>query len=87
VTNRPGQETAVVAVPHPRRPDDKPLTGRELEILGLVVEGLSSHRVGRVLGISEKTVKNHLTAVYAKLAVTCRAEAIACAIRRGLVRL
>ena len=86
MANRPEEEIRVVSVPRPRqRPEVTELTGRELEVLTLVAKGLSSHRVGRLLGISEKTVKNHLTAIYAKLAVSCRAEAVLCAVRRGLV--
>ncbi|WP_198037059.1 LuxR C-terminal-related transcriptional regulator [Nocardia sp. BMG51109] len=62
------------------------LTPRELEILTLAARGSTSHRIGRQLGISEKTVKNHLTSIYGKLAVQCRAEAIAKVVAGGLVR-
>ncbi|GAB2707121.1 response regulator transcription factor [Nocardia thraciensis] len=62
------------------------LTGRELEILTLAARGLTSYRIGRRLGISEKTVKNRLTVIYGKLAVGCRAEAIGRVVASGLVR-
>ncbi|MEU8567830.1 response regulator transcription factor [Streptomyces pathocidini] len=54
----------------------KPLTRREAEVLLRVTEGLSNRMIARRLGISEKTVKKHVGAVYAKLGVTCRVEAV-----------
>jgi DNA-binding CsgD family transcriptional regulator len=60
------------------------LTPRELEVLLLVARGMSNRRIARRLGISEKTVKNHLSAVYAKLGATCRTEATIHAIRLGI---
>jgi two-component system NarL family response regulator len=63
------------------------LTDRELEVLTLVARGMSNKEVATDLAISETTVKTHLRGVFAKLRVLSRTEAIAAAIRRGLVQL
>ncbi|HEY0350968.1 MAG TPA: response regulator transcription factor [Gemmatimonadales bacterium] len=63
------------------------LTGREVEILGLLAEGLGNKTIAARLGISEHTVKTHVTSVFAKLGVSTRAEAVANAIRLGLIML
>lgn len=51
------------------------LTPRELEVLSLVAAGLANKQIGRRLGISERTVKAHLTSVYARLGVEDRTQA------------
>lgn len=51
------------------------LTEREREVLGLVAEGLANKAIARRLGIAEKTVKAHLTRVFAALDVTDRTQA------------
>jgi DNA-binding NarL/FixJ family response regulator len=56
------------------RPQE-PLSAREAEVLGLVSQGLSNRMVARRLGISEKTVKAHLTKVFAAIGVTDRLQA------------
>jgi DNA-binding CsgD family transcriptional regulator len=63
------------------------LTPRELEILACLGEGMSNKQVARRLGISAHTVKFHLEAVFAKLGVGSRAEAVAKGLRRGLLML
>ena len=63
------------------------LTGREVEILGLLAEGLGNKTIAARLGISEHTVKTHVTSVFTKLGVSTRAEAVANAIRLGLIML
>lgn len=55
-----------------RNPD---LTAREREVLALVGQGLSNQQIARRLGIAEKTVKAHLTSVFAQIAVTDRVQA------------
>lgn len=55
--------------------DGSPLTEREWEVLDLVAEGCSNRQVGRRLGISEKTVKNHLHSIFGKLGTHSRTEA------------
>lgn len=51
------------------------LTGREQEVLALVGEGLTNKVIARRLGISEKTVKAHLTNIYATIGVSDRTQA------------
>lgn len=63
------------------------LTPRELEILHALGEGMTNKAVARQLGISAHTVKFHLEAVFAKLGVASRAEAVAKGLRRGLLML
>ena len=62
------------------------LTGRELEILGLMADGQSNKAIARKLSISEGTVKTHVKSVLFKLGATSRTEAAAIAARRGLVQ-
>jgi DNA-binding CsgD family transcriptional regulator len=52
-----------------------PLTAREAEVLAHVARGLANKQIARVLGMSEKTVRNHLTSVFAKLGVADRTQA------------
>jgi DNA-binding NarL/FixJ family response regulator len=65
----------------------EPLSDRESEVLALVAEGFSNKIVAYRLNISEHTVKTHVTAILAKLGAASRTEAVAQAIRRGLVML
>ncbi|GAA1090381.1 response regulator transcription factor [Nocardiopsis metallicus] len=62
------------------------LSGRELEILGLLAEGLSNRAISRELFISEATVKTHLVHVFDKLGVDNRTAAITTALQRGIIR-
>ncbi len=52
----------------------------------LVGEGLRNEEVARRLGITEKTVRNHLTGVFEKLGVSGRLELVVFAYRHGLAR-
>lgn len=63
------------------------LTPRELTTLGLMARGQSNKEIANSLGISERTVKTHLSHLFEKLGVTSRTEAVRVATRRGLVRL
>jgi two-component system nitrate/nitrite response regulator NarL len=60
------------------------LTPREVEVLALLCEGLSSKEIGRRLDLSEPTVKTHLAHIYRKIGATNRAQAVAVALRLGL---
>ncbi|MGH2813365.1 MAG: response regulator [Actinomycetota bacterium] len=53
------------------------LSGRELEVMELVSQGCSNGQIAQRLFLAEKTVKNHINRIYAKLAVTSRGAAIA----------
>jgi len=68
------------------RVQEEALTDREVQILGLLAEGKSNKSIAQALFISESTVKTHLKSLFTKLDATSRAEAIAFAARRGLVR-
>ena len=62
------------------------LTGREEEVLRLVVEGLGNKAIARRLSIAVGTVKSHLKGVFDKLGVESRTQAICSAARRGLLQ-
>ena len=62
------------------------LTVREREILSLVVEGLANKQIARRLGISEKTVKGHLTNLFQRIGVADRTQAALWAERSGIFR-
>jgi len=64
-----------------------PLSPREMEILQCIARGLSNKEVARELGISQQTVKNHMTSILRKLAVNDRTQAALYALRRGWIRL
>jgi two-component system, NarL family, response regulator YdfI len=68
--------TAVVAT-------DIELTERELEVLRIAAEGETNKGIGLHLGITDRTVKAHLSSIYNKLGVDSRSAAIAAAARRG----
>jgi DNA-binding NarL/FixJ family response regulator len=65
----------------------EPITGREREVLALVAEGFSNKQIGADLGISERTVKNHLTATMSKLGAADRTHAVVTAVRLGFLYL
>ncbi len=75
------------AAPAPPPPDPlgDPLTKREREILCLVAEGYTNGRVGKLLWVTEQTVKFHLSNIYRKLEVGNRTEASRWAQRHGLL--
>jgi DNA-binding NarL/FixJ family response regulator len=62
-----------------------PLTPREREVLGLIGRGMANKVIARELGLSEKTVKAHVSNILAKLGVTDRTQAALYAVRAGLV--
>ena len=65
----------------------EPLTPRELQVLGLVADGLPNKAIAVVLGISDETVKFHLGSIFGKLGASNRTDAVRMALRRGLVPL
>jgi DNA-binding CsgD family transcriptional regulator len=63
------------------------LTDREMDVLSLMVEGLNNPAIAAHLSLSPRTVEHHVSAVLAKLQVRSRSEAVALALRLGLVTL
>ena len=61
------------------------LTGREIEVLGLVAQGNTSRQIGEILFISENTVKNHIRNILDKLGLHSRNEAVLYAVREDLI--
>jgi DNA-binding NarL/FixJ family response regulator len=69
-----------------RMPDSE-LSSRELEVLQLLMNGKKNKDIANLLGITEATVKSHVSAILMRLNVSDRTEAVVTALRRGLVRL
>jgi len=65
--------------------DNKDLTPRELDVLGLVSQGKTNAEIGFALGISEKTVEKHLDMIFRKMGVVSRVEAAVMAVREHIV--
>lgn len=65
----------------------EPLTERESEVLQLLSQGLANKQIAIALGISEHTVKFHVSSIYTKLSATNRAEAVRRGVQSGLVAL
>lgn len=63
------------------------LTSRELEIFKLLVLNKTTKEISIKLGISEKTVRNHISNVIGKLGVSSRSQAIIILIKNGLIKL
>jgi DNA-binding CsgD family transcriptional regulator len=61
------------------------LSGRELEVLGLIVEGLTNKEIASRLCLSPDTVKNHVVHIIQKLGVSDRTQAAVMAVRQGLI--
>ena len=77
----PASSRSMPASPHP------PLSSREVEVLGMLAEGLGNKQIAWRLGISEHTVKFHLSSIFTKLDVSSRTEAVALGVRLGLIML
>lgn len=72
------------ASPLPRR---GPLTQREIEVLGFIRQGFSNDEIARLMGISERTVRAHITSILASLQAADRAQAVALGFELGILKL
>ena len=63
----------------------QPLTPREIEVLGMIAEGLGNKIIAGRLGISEHTVKFHIASIFVKLNARSRTEAVTIGVRQGLL--
>ncbi len=68
-------------------PSSGPLTDRETEVLTLLSKGLANKQIAVALGISEHTVKFHVSSIYAKLNATNRTQAVREGLRNGWIAL
>ncbi|MDN4615520.1 helix-turn-helix transcriptional regulator [Leifsonia sp. F6_8S_P_1B] len=62
-----------------------PLTPREVQVLGMLAQGLSNKEIAGILWLSDRTVERHVTSLYRKIGVARRSEATAFALRHGIV--
>lgn len=69
------------------RMPDSDLSSREMEVLQLLMSGKKNKDIANQLGITEATVKSHVSAILMRLNVSDRTEAVVTALRRGLVHL
>lgn len=69
------------------RTSSETLTEREIAVLRLAARGLTNKQIGVDLGISDRTVQNHLANIYGKLGVASRTEAVTVALQRAIIRL
>lgn len=63
------------------------LSERELDVLRLLGQGLPNRQIAEALALSEHTIKLHLASIFAKLSVSNRTQAVAVAVRHGLIAL
>lgn len=66
-------------------PASDELSARELEVIRLLVSGASNKEIATALGLSENTIKTHLSRIFDKLGARSRAEVVAIALQRGLL--
>ena len=78
-------EKVVAHLAEPQPVEAGMLSGREQEVLALLAQGLANKEIAARLHIAERTVKAHVASVFNKLGVNSRAEAVAVALRGGLL--
>ena len=66
-------------------PPAEALTEREAQVLQLLAQGLANKQIAAALGISEHTVKFHVSAIYSKFGANSRTEAVRLGVRQGLI--
>jgi len=85
--SRPAMARLLFAEAEAAEPLVEPLTDRELEVLQWLAQGLANKQIASQLGISEHTVKFHVSSIYTKLGATNRAEAVRLGVQQGLILL
>ncbi len=75
------------AITAERHPDEALLSERHIEILQLVADGMSTKQAARELGITQKTVHNHLNAIYRRLETQSLTHAVLSAVRLGIIEI
>ena len=86
VTLPPGTFEQLLSDPRPVPAElEEPLSRRELEVLAMLAEGLSNKLIAHRLGISDHTVKFHVTSILSKMRAGSRTDAVMQGIRLGLI--
>ena len=80
----PEASQALIKPDEPQTALGQDLTQREQEVLALLVKGLSNAEIAQLLTITISTTKHHVSAIFRKLGVTSRTEAMALALEQGL---
>ena len=80
-------EKVVAHLSEPRTAKTEALSEREQEVLTFLAQGAANKEIAHRLHITERTVKAHVTSIFNKLGVNSRAEAVAVAMRHGLLSL
>lgn len=83
----PGQTGAAIAAPKAAKSvtaADMGLTERQADVLALMVKGRSNREIAELLGLSEGTVKIHITAIFKALGVSSRTQALVAVTRHGI---
>jgi len=78
-------ERVMTHLEKPKTAHHQDLSARELEVLTLMADGAANKQIAGRLEIAERTVKAHVTSIFMKLEVSSRAEAVAVALRSGLL--
>jgi DNA-binding NarL/FixJ family response regulator len=86
VATRPTEKKRSNNRSHAESDTDQWLTNRERDVAALVTQGCTNRQVGKRLGITEVTVRHHLTSIFNKLRITNRFQLIAWSYRHGITR-
>ena len=78
-------DMVVAQLAAPQKPSSGNLSGREEQVLEMLVQGAANKEIALQLNISERTVKAHVTSIFNKLGVNSRTEAAVMAVRQGLL--
>jgi NarL family two-component system response regulator LiaR len=86
LTLAPEAAEALMGAQQAADPIGQDLTDRQLEVLGLLVKGMTNQEIARVLNITSYTARHHVSEILSKLHATNRAEAAAIAVKKGLLK-